>query len=95
MNTPKGFIDGRIMDLLIDEEMLRKIKNTNSVEERYDLVKDRVDLSFEDFKNQMEIAEACLAEMGEGELSEDDLEMVSGGKSNGAKVNWIKGKLGE
>ena len=85
MNTPKGFIDDRIVALMNDKELLAKLDKIESQDEVYAIVKAKVDFSHEEIVAQVEIAKSCLAAMNKeaqaGELNEGDLDMVAGGKN--------------
>jgi len=83
MQTPKGEINDKIMELAEDEELLQKMATAASPEECYELVKDRIEgVSFEEFTASMSVAAAYAKESQSGELSEDDLDMVAGGKES-------------
>lgn len=82
MQTPKGEINDKILELINDEEAIAKMKKANSAKEAYELVKDRVGISFEEFQSSMKIANEYVNNNEEGELSEDDLDAVAGGKAN-------------
>jgi hypothetical protein len=87
MQTPKGEINDKIMELAEDEELLQKMATAASPEECYELVKDRIEgVSFEEFTASMSVAAAYAKESQSGELSEDDLDMVAGGKSEKTKT---------
>lgn len=49
MKTPKGEVDDRIVELLNHEEVLTKMSEAKSPQECYDVVKDTIDISFEEF----------------------------------------------
>jgi len=86
MQTPKGEINDKIMKLTEDEAILQKMSTANSPEECYELVKDRIEgVSFEEFQASMSVAAAYVQESQSGELSENDLDMVAGGKDKAAK----------
>lgn len=94
MNTPKGEINDKIIELVNDEAILAKMSEAKSPEECYDIVKDRVGVSFEEFKASMEIAMNFVNESQSGLLSDEDLEQVAGGKSSGDVVNSVFGGIG-
>ncbi len=81
MNTPKGFVDDSIMALLNDEAVLKKWEDCKSLEECYDVVKDKATVSFDDFKTMMAIIVELAKETNDGLLSEEDLDAVAGGFS--------------
>ncbi len=81
MQTPKGIIDDSIMALVKDDEILAKMSEAKSPEECYDIVKDKVTVSFEEFVEMMAIAKNYMEATQEGLLSEDDLDAVAGGKA--------------
>ena len=86
MQTPKGEINDKIMKLTEDEEIIQKMSTANSPEECYEMVKDRIEgVSFEEFQASMSVAAAYAKESEAGELSDDDLDMVAGGKSSEKK----------
>ena len=86
MQTPKGEINDKIMKLTEDEEILQKMSTATSPEECYDMVKDRIEgVSFEEFTASMSVASAYVQESQSGELSDEDLDMVAGGKSTEKK----------
>ncbi len=80
MKTPKGEISDSIIALASDEALLQKMSECKSPEEVYALVKDRVDMPFEQFTAEMTVAQSYLKEMEAGLLTEDDLDAVAGGK---------------
>lgn len=80
MQTPKGEINDKIMELAKDEAIMSEMAKANSPEECYELVKDRIGISFEEFKSSMSVAMVYASESQSGELSEDDLDQVAGGK---------------
>lgn len=81
MQTPKGEINDKIIELCKDEALLEKMAAATSPEECYEIAKDRLDgVSFEEFQSSMSVAMAYTAEGKSGELSEDDLDQVAGGK---------------
>ena len=80
MLTPKGFIDDRIVALMDEEDLIIKLSEANTPRERYAMVKDRVGVSFEEFVEQVTLGKSLFKEMETGELTEDDLDMVAGGK---------------
>ncbi len=80
MQTPRGIIDDSIMALVHDEEILVKMSEAKSPEECYDMVKDKVTVSFEEFVEMMTIAKGYMDEAQEGLLTEEDLDAVAGGK---------------
>ncbi|MGI6090266.1 MAG: hypothetical protein ACOYEL_02600 [Saccharofermentanales bacterium] len=80
MKTPKGEISDSIIALANDEALLQKISECKNHEEMYELVKDRVDMPFEQFTAEMDIAVSYIQEMESGKLSESDLDAVAGGK---------------
>ena len=83
MQTPKGEINDKIMKLTEDEEILQKMSTATSPEECYDMVKDRIEgVSFEEFTASMSVAAAYAKESESGELSDEDLDMVAGGKGS-------------
>ena len=91
MQTPKGEINDKIMELLQDEAILAKMAAAGSGKECYDLVKDRIGISFEEFQASMKVAKAFVNESADGELSEDDLDTVAGGKgSSSGKITIDK-----
>ena len=55
MNTPKGFIDDRIVALMNDKEILAKLEKLETQEEVYTLVKTKVDFSHEKSVAQEEV----------------------------------------
>ncbi|MFI3177775.1 MAG: hypothetical protein R3Y67_09860 [Eubacteriales bacterium] len=81
MNTPKGLVDDSIMALLNDEEVLKKWEECKSLEECYDVVKDKTTVSFDEFKPMMAIIVELSKETNDGLLSAEDLEAVAGGSS--------------
>lgn len=85
MQTPKGEINDKIMELTKDDALLEKMAAATSPEECYEIAKDRLDgVSFEEFQSSMSVAMAYTAEAKSGELSEDDLDQVAGGKNDQA-----------
>ncbi len=82
MQTPRGTIDDSIMALLQEEEILAKMSEAKSAEECYDIVKDKVTVSFEEFAEMMAIGKSYMEEAQEGLLSEEDLDAVAGGKNS-------------
>ncbi len=88
MKTPKGDISDKILELVKDEKVLEEMSKAGSPEECYDIVKDRLHISFEDFKSSMEVAQLYLSESQAGLLNEDDLEQVAGGKSDNVKLGF-------
>lgn len=70
------------MALLQDEEIILKMSEAKSPEESYDIVKDKVTVSLEEFVEMMAIAKSYVDEAQEGLLSEEDLDVVAGGKLN-------------
>ncbi|MFI3177778.1 MAG: hypothetical protein R3Y67_09875 [Eubacteriales bacterium] len=81
MNTPKGFVDDSIMALLKDEVVIKKWEDCKSLEECYDVVKDKTTVSFDDFKPMIAIAVELSKDLNNGLLSEEDLDAVAGGTS--------------
>ncbi len=81
MQTPTGIIDDSIIALLENEEILVKMSEAKSPEECYDVVKDSVTVSFEEFVEMMTIGKSTMEKMQEGLLSEEDLNAVAGGKT--------------
>ncbi|MFI3177779.1 MAG: hypothetical protein R3Y67_09880 [Eubacteriales bacterium] len=79
MNTPKGFVDDSIMALLNDEVVIKKWEDCKSLEECYDVVKDKTTVSFDDFKPMMAIAVELSKDLNNGLLSEEELDGVAGG----------------
>ena len=79
----------KITKVMASDEFGSKFEGCGSTEDLLALLKEfDVDLSEEELKTYLEsIEEAGTAD---GELGEDDLEMVSGG---GAIWNWIQGKV--
>ncbi len=82
MQTPKGIIDDSIMALVKDDEILAKMSEAKSPEECYDIVKDKVTVSFEEFAEMMAIGKSYMEEAQEGLLTEEDLDAVAGGKAD-------------
>lgn len=82
MQTPKGEINDKIMELIGDKDILAKMAEAGSAQESYDLVKDRIGISFEEFQASMKVANEFVNQNADGELSEDDLDSVAGGKGN-------------
>ena len=83
MQTPKGEINDKIMELTKDEELLQKMATATSPEEAYNMVKDRIEgVSFEEFTASMSVAAAYVKESQSSELNEADLDMVAGGKES-------------
>jgi hypothetical protein len=80
MKTPKGEISDSIIALANDEALLKKVSECKNHEEMYELVKDRVDMPFDQFTAEMDIAVSYIQEMESGKLSESDLDAVAGGK---------------
>lgn len=80
------------MELVNDEEIIAKLAAAGSAQECYDLVKDRIGISFEEFQASMAVANAYVNEPSEGELSEDDMDSVAGGKGN-TRVDFTKPKI--
>ncbi len=80
MNTPKGFVDDSIIALMRDEEVLKGLEACKTPEQCYDLVKDKVSVSLDDFVAMMAIAKELTEGLSEGLLSDDDLDTVAGGK---------------
>ncbi len=80
MKTPKGEISDSIIALANDEALLKKMSECKNHEEMYELVKDRVDMPFEQFTAEMDIAVSYIQEMESGKLSESELDAVAGGK---------------
>jgi|BioPla2DNA2_1021312.scaffolds.fasta_scaffold05447_3 hypothetical protein len=81
MKTPRGEISDSLVELAKDEALLQKMSECKSPEEVYTLVKDRVDMPFEQFTAEMDIANSYLKDMESGLLTEDDLDAVAGGKA--------------
>lgn len=94
MQTPRGEINDKVMELVKDEEILKKMTEAKTPEECYDVVKDRINISFEDFQSSMSVALAYLQESESGELSEDDLDAVAGGKSTAQVIGDVSGVVG-
>ncbi len=94
MNTPKGEINDKILELVKDEAILAQMAEAKSPEACYDIVKDKIDISFEEFKASMEIAITYVNESQSGLLSDDDLEQVAGGKDAGGIMDTIFGGIG-
>ncbi len=94
MNTPKGEINDKILALVNDEAVLAQMAEAKSPEECYDIVKDKIDIGFEEFKESMEIAMNYVNESQSGLLSDDDLEQVAGGKDAGGVLDTIFGGIG-
>ncbi len=89
MKTPRGEISDSIIALAEDEALIQKMSECKSPEEVYALVKDRVDMPFEQFTAEMDIANSYLKEMESGLLTEDDLDAVAGGKSTKKALNTV------
>ena len=85
MKTPRGEISDSIIALVNDEALIQKLSKCTSPEEAYALVKDRVDMPFEQFKAEMTTAYSYLKDMDDGLLTEEDLDAVAGGKSKAAQ----------
>ena len=91
MQTPKGEINDKIMELTKDEELLQKMGTAASPEECYNMVKDRIEgVSFEEFTASMSVAAAYVKESQSSELNEADLDMVAGGKSTDERNSELK-----
>ncbi len=88
MKTPKGDINDKILELVKDEVVLEEMSKAGSPEECYNIVKDRLNISFEEFKASMEVAQNYLNESQAGLLNENDLEQVAGGKSDNVKLGF-------
>jgi hypothetical protein len=89
MKTPKGEISDTIIALANDEALLKKMSECKNHEEMYELVKDRVDMPFEQFTAEMDIAVSYIQEMESGKLSESELDAVAGGKDNSQWNNIV------
>lgn len=83
MKTPKGEINDGLLELLKNEELMTQMSKCANETECYDLVKNKLDINFEDFKSSMALANDYLKESETGLLSDDDLDQVAGGKSGG------------
>lgn len=81
MKTPKGEVDDRIVELLNHEEVLTKMTEAKSPQDCYDVVKDTIDISFEEFTASMAVAQVYMEESAVGLLTDEELDMVAGGKS--------------
>jgi|BioPla2DNA2_1021312.scaffolds.fasta_scaffold05447_2 hypothetical protein len=90
MKTPRGEISDSIIALAEDEVLIQKVCECKSPEEVYALVKDRVDMPFEQFTAEMTIAYSYLQEMESGLLTEDDLDAVAGGKSKKKTAEYVE-----
>lgn len=82
MQTSRGIIDDSIIALLQHEEILAKMSEAKSPEECYEIVKDKVTVSYEEFVEMMTIGNSYMEEAQEGLLSEEDLDAVAGGKNS-------------
>lgn len=91
MKTPKGEINDKVLELVKDEEILAKMAETKSPEECYDVVKDKIDISFEDFTASMTVAMNYVQESQSGLLSDDDLDQVAGGKKSDIDIGEMVG----
>lgn len=80
MQTLKGEVNDRIVELLNNEELLTRMSEAKSPRECYDVVKDTIDISFEEFTDSMAVAKEYLEESAEGLLTDEELDMVAGGK---------------
>ena len=89
MKTPRGEISDSIIALAEDEVLIQKVCECKSPEEVYALVKDRVDMPFEQFTAEMDIAVSYIQEMESGKLSESELDAVAGGKDNSQWNNIV------
>lgn len=95
MQTPKGEINDKIMELVKDEAVLAEMAKAGSPEACYEIVKDRIGISFEEFQSSMSVAMAYVNENSSDELSEEDLDTVAGGKgSGGSASDWVSAGAG-
>lgn len=86
MQTPKGEINDKVMELIKDEAILAEMAKASSPEACYEIVKDRIGISFEEFRASMSVAKSFVADSGSDELSEDELDAVAGGKASKSPV---------
>ncbi len=96
MQTSRGIIDDSIIALLQHEEILAKMSEAKSPEECYEIVKDKVTVSYEEFVEMMTIGNSYMEEAQEGLLSEEDLDAVAGGKDDNSElkeIGWAIGKI--
>ncbi len=84
MQTPKGFVSDKLIAVIQNEEVVNKLSEKKTPEDCYDVVKDKIDLSFEEFTAQMTIINTYLEEKKNGLLSEEDLDAIAGGKDTEA-----------
>ncbi len=85
MQTPKGFISDDLLEVIRDEEMAKIMSQAKSPEECYDIVKDKIDVTLEEFTEQMTIINTYYEEKKSGLLSEEDLDAIAGGKTSHQK----------
>lgn len=83
MKTPKGEINDQVLEIVKDEAMITQMKEAKTPEDCYAIVKEKISISFEEFKSSMAIANEYLTEKEEGILTDDDLEQIAGGKGGG------------
>ncbi len=86
MQTPKGYVSDELLTFIQIEENASAMSKAKSPEECYDIVKVNVDVTFEEFCEQMAIIKNFLEEKKNGLLSEEDLDAIAGGKSQEAHL---------
>ncbi len=86
MQTPKGYVSDELIAFIQNEGNANAMSNLKTPEECYDLVKDKTDVTLEEFCEQMAIIKDFLEEKKSGLLSEEDLDAIAGGKSTGGTV---------
>lgn len=85
MYTPKGEINDALMKLMENPEFLEELEKAEDAEAAYEAAKESIsDITIEEFQQSMKIMHDYLEENEDGELSEDELDAVAGGKG-GAK----------
>ncbi len=89
MQTPKGFISDDLLEVIQTEEVINKLSEKKTPQDCYDVVKDKIDLSFEEFTTQMTIINTYIEEKKSGLLSEEDLDAIAGGKMTGGEIAGI------
>ncbi len=87
MQTPKGYVSDELIAIIQNEEIATAMSKAQNPEECYDIVKDRVDVTLEEFIEQMTIIKTYIEEKKSGLLSEEDLDAIAGGKGSGQAMS--------
>ncbi len=91
MQTPKGFVSDDLIAVIQNEEIATAMSKAQNPEECYDIVKDKVDVTLEEFIEQMTIIKTYIEEKKSGLLSEEDLNAIAGGKGTGDAIAALSG----